>query len=518
MFERLRNYMLSAYDGTSFLMQQKASAMMYMLIVLIIFDIALFTVLGSFGLLMGLEDTIIMVAVLLLCIATMALLRSGRYFFAANVVTIFFTIMMHVWIYEQGITGNHFGPYVGIMHLLYALFILTALLARRSTLFIVLVINLSGFWIFRASVIGHLDQAFRHYVTKGTAFMSGAYVLSFAILYLIITISDKALEKTHQETKRAEDNANKIGTILAKTNETAMNLSAATEEMSASVEMLAGSTHTQAASVEEITSSIDEVVATSDSVTEMAGTQVELANSASSAINDLNSLVRDVVDNVQNAIRLRDQIFETIKSSKGDINHTLDILSESTKKFGEVSAIVSIIEDISEQINLLSLNAAIEAARAGEHGRGFAVVADEIGKLADKTSLNLKQIISIFKSSSEEMGKMDSQLKTLVNALEFIVQFVTQFGGKIEEVLGLAEKDLDMNQKVSSIIASLLDESGKISNAIKGQLWALDEISKSINGINSLSQEIASAAAELAGTSEEIASSADTLKGLVQMN
>jgi methyl-accepting chemotaxis protein len=194
------------------------------------------------------------------------------------------------------------------------------------------------------------------------------------------------------------------------------------------------------------------------------------------------------------------------------------MLSESTRKFGEIGEIVSLIEDISDQINLLSLNAAIEAARAGDHGRGFAVVADEVSKLADKTSSNVKMVETIFKVSNEELVKMNSQLQMLGKSLGSLIEFVSMFGGKTEEVVHLTKQDLELNQKVKMTIGSMLQESGKISDAVNMQLRALDEVSQSLGGINNLSQEIATAAAELSGTSEEIAHNAVLLNGLTKMN
>lgn len=491
---------------------------MYFSIFVISIVFVVFPILAISGKWEGFNDIKLVFALLSFSALVLFCLKKGWFTFTSSLLAIGLTALLHCWIMYQGLKGNIFGPYVGLMHSLYAVFIMSALLSEKAILFIVLVLNVSGLWMYKIYYSPALNETLQSYITKSTMYMTIAFTLSFLILFLINRIANQALKDANEETGRAENSARKIHDILVTTNETAMNLSSATEEMSSSIDLLANNTQTQAASVEEINSSLEEIVASSESVTAMTGLQADLAHNASQEIDSLNILVREIVGIIENAKDVRDKMDVIIGHSKNDIDLTISMLSESTRKFGEIGEIVSLIEDISDQINLLSLNAAIEAARAGDHGRGFAVVADEVSKLADKTSSNVKMVETIFKVSNEELVKMNSQLQMLGKSLGSLIEFVSMFGGKTEEVVHLTKQDLELNQKVKMTIGSMLQESGKISDAVNMQLRALDEVSQSLGGINNLSQEIATAAAELSGTSEEIAHNAVLLNGLTKMN
>lgn len=315
-----------------------------------------------------------------------------------------------------------------------------------------------------------------------------------------------------------ENNVNKIENMMSKTNETAIRLAASTEEMSASITSFSSHAQDQASATEEITATLEEMSAGGENISDLAREQVSLSKNAEEKMNTLMGLVKNVVNHTAETLTIKDSLNTTVENSKKEIKNSIDIMTGSTKKFNEVYDIVDMIKDISDQINLLSLNAAIEAARAGEAGRGFAVVADEIGKLADRTSHNVSSITGIVNLATEEITRANSQLQVLENSMQQMIDFIARFSEKIDLMSELSQEDLNQNNAAREIISRVLEMSSQISIAIDEQKTAIDEATKSLASINLAAQDIASGAEELTGTSEEIAASSDELRDLSEFD
>ena len=163
---------------------------------------------------------------------------------------------------------------------------------------------------------------------------------------------------------------------------------------------------------------------------------------------------------------------------------------------------IALIDDISDRINLLSLNAAIEAARAGEQGRGFAVVADEVRKLAEKTMKATKEIGEMIKAMQNETGKAISSMQDEVHAVEKGVQLAKEAGEALSEIVNKVDVVTNMVHQVTTATEQQSAATEQISGDIAAVADVINETSASAQQIAKASQEMAELATNLKATVE----------------
>jgi len=307
-----------------------------------------------------------------------------------------------------------------------------------------------------------------------------------------------------------------ISTMIGVIKDTATDLASSSEEMSSATTSFSDNAQSQAASAEEITATVEQISAGMDSISNSTRRQFDSLISLINQMKELSGHIRDMgatISETKNTTGKISADARTGEESLGLMNRSMEKITESSTA---MINIVGIINDISEKINLLSLNAAIEAARAGEAGRGFAVVADEISKLADQTASSIKEIDSLIKINNEEIDRGMGNVRTSIDITNKIIEGVTRIAAQMEKVSGSMQEQVETNGRVNAEAEKVRAISEEIKNSSEEQKLAVTEIVKSIASINELTQASASGAEEMAGNSENIAAMADSLSKTVE--
>lgn len=271
-------------------------------------------------------------------------------------------------------------------------------------------------------------------------------------------------------------------------NDTSSQTLAANNEISKAVEDVAEGSTGMASSISKINENLEEM----SRETKDINASVDEIKNQTAAVQDSSKIMNDKIKSMQDSSRKMDDGISAISKRIETVNTTVD----------KVSNIVSVIEEISSETNLLSLNASIEAARAGDAGKGFAVVAQEIRVLSDNTNTELENIKQIISSLVEECRYCVQASGTIVedNAKqkEEIKAVLDEFGALDEQIQKTAEKADEIEELVTAMI-ELNDDITKSSNSLTdvsaANAAATEEMNANIEELNAMMNGVA----EMAG-------------------
>ena len=302
---------------------------------------------------------------------------------------------------------------------------------------------------------------------------------SYDVIGLIIEKMKELTQSLGSIVGKIRNSSDTMSSNSYELNDTSSQTLAANNEISKAVEDVAEGSTGMAASISKINENLLEM----SNETKDINASVDEIKNQTVAVQDSCKIMNDKIKSMQDSSHKIDEGISAISKRIETVNTTVD----------KVSNIVSVIEEISSETNLLSLNASIEAARAGDAGKGFAVVAQEIRVLSDNTNTELENIKQIISSLVEECRYCVQASGTIVedNAKqkEEIKAVLDEFGSLDEQIQKTAEKADEIEELVTAMI-ELNDDITKSSNSLTdvsaANAAATEEMNANIEELNAM--------------------------------
>ena len=355
-------------------------------------------------------------------------------------------------------------------------------------------------------------------IAKGIAFLaerlsltvsrlnSTAVNVSAAIKQVDMTYKN-AIAGTTRQTSAVKDivktlhNANKVQSDVGDSAEKLASLStenvSSLIELKATAEEIASNTQRLFKATEDSYSVVAQMTHNAKAISKNAGEALSAVEDTSASIEEIGASVREVEDHARESSKMAEQVkeitsdigmlsivnaVEGMDKISSEVKESSDIVQRLGARSADIEKVLSVIKDVTEQTNLLSLNAAILAAQAGEYGKSFSVVADEIRALSERTA-----------SSTREIGGI---VKTIQQDIRDAVFSIDSASAKVEEGNGLVIKVGDALKEILTASEYSTEMTKAIERATEEQSLGLRQVTAAIEDIRKMMHSVAKATSE----------------------
>ena len=303
----------------------------------------------------------------------------------------------------------------------------------------------------------------------------------------------------------------KIQALVLSVKELSLTVASSANELKVSIDQSKEATNMTTLSIQDVAAGADTQLRYVEEGTHGIAHITTLIEQISDTTNHVSTNAKDTATIAQKGYTSMEDVVKQINSIHSTVINTAQVIENLDKRSEEIGAIIHVITDISEQTNLLALNAAIEAARAGEQGKGFAVVADEVRKLAEQSKNSASRISELVSevqystkdassSMNEGVEKVEEGLKVIENVgrlFNEITEGINQSSKQMAE-LSASTEHIDNNAQgtnklmidMSELAKTTTTNTENIAAASEEQLATMDEVANSIAKLNSLSHQL----------------------------
>jgi methyl-accepting chemotaxis protein len=315
-------------------------------------------------------------------------------------------------------------------------------------------------------------------------------------------------------------------------------------EMAACVEEVAENSDSLAGSVEEVSASITEMAAAVRQISQSAGNLLEASSTTASSMMEMDATNKEVKRSALESVAISQQVQQDAETGREAMEATMagiqeikvassitaDVIANLSQRGRDIGTILSVIDGLAQQTNLLSLNAAIIAAQAGEHGKGFAVVAEEIKGLADRTSSSTREIDLVVKGVQEEtlraveaIDRAERSIKqgeTLSlksqEALSKIVTGVEQVTVQAGMIASATAEQASGSHLIREAMEQVSDMVRQIANATRDQNTESDLIMAAVSRMTGITSQVKTSTREQSNAAGQISQSTEDITGMIE--
>ncbi len=507
MLDEFRKRFLAAYSDANYLHKARARLLFSFEIIFIPLLALLHIALGIFSLEGLLRAVRVTPAFFVVMVVSFVILRKGRYALAANVFVGGCTLGIIAGLISYAFRAPHLS-FNSFIHFVYAAYAFGVVFSGRRML--------TGVYaaLIVATVLTFLigkpraDAVYHEQITLSFIDSMVSQTLIFVLGLFTLRIFQRAAQVANLERVKSDAETEFIKQVLQ---ERTASIRGSTEGITHGLSGFTDNTHGQAAAIEQVSASIEEINAGMDSVSASANDQNASLASLASAMDGLSGLIAEMGARMKETLAVIEQVSGKAKSGEKSLTVMNESMGKISASSGEMTGIIQIINDISDRINLLSLNAAIEAARAGDTGRGFAVVADEISKLADQTAMSIKEIDRLIRTNEAEITGGTESVAAAVRTINAIIADVDAVAVQQAAMAEYMKRQIDSGATVNASAELVRKKSQEIAMAMNEQKNAMGEISRTLSSINELSQLNSMRIEEMSGSSRGLLGMVDDL-------
>jgi len=378
--------------------------------------------------------------------------------------------------------------------------------------------------------VGRMEEVF-HRVGDGAERQLGSVEEMGAMLDTVQEAQHEVFRRADAAARLFQENVASILEVrasIAEINRTTKTLFENTDNSYRAVRGISASTRQIASSSDELTGTIDE---TSVSVEEVSATVRQVAQKVRESARAADEVTTAINETGMGAVTAARRGMEKIRE---EVRASAETIQRLGKRSHDIEKILEVIREVTEQTNLLSLNAAILAAQAGEHGKGFGVVADEIGSLAERTSLSTHEIASIVETIRREIHDAVRRIEAGMERVEEGSRLTDEVEQALGQTRSYAESASEMARAIeratteqarniryiTESVGRIQEMNRQVAQAIRQQEGGLDELLRNVGSMRDAAEVVRKSVEEQnAGTqliAEHLETTNDRVSGMTE--